>query len=179
MVIFYALIIGLAIRVVWMGLIIKHVSEPSDVQSAFIDLGLSVLWSSCNVGAKNPWESGDHYTWDEAKKKGLKMPTADEFEELLTKCQWSDWITDYEGHIGVNGYVVSGNGNSIFLPATGWKKSGGTLRYVGSYGLYWSSSLYSGDTDDARHLNFNYDRRFVHWYDRNYGFSVRAVRHRN
>ena len=43
MVIFYALIIGLAIRVVWMGLIIKHVSEPSDVQSAFIDLGLHRL----------------------------------------------------------------------------------------------------------------------------------------
>lgn len=180
--ILYALVGLLAIIVVWMGLNrepktdeLVSQSDTSVKQSAFVDLGLSVLWASCNLGANNPWESGDYYTWDDAKNNGLEMPTVEQFQELLTKCQWSDWITDYDGHKGVNGYIVSGNGNSIFLPAAGWKGSDGTLRGAGSDGFYWSSSLYSGGAV----LYFDSDRRAVLWDGRFGGFSVRAVRHRN
>ena len=35
------------------------------------------------------------------------------------------------------------NGNSLFLPAVGYRW-GGNLIYVGSYGYYWSCSLYTG-----------------------------------
>ena len=34
-----------------------------------VDLGLSVLWASCNVGAQNPWEYGDYYAWAETDPK--------------------------------------------------------------------------------------------------------------
>ena len=34
-----------------------------------IDLGLSVKWASCNVGANEPWEYGDLYSWGEVETK--------------------------------------------------------------------------------------------------------------
>ena len=34
-----------------------------------VDLGLSVKWATCNVGAKAPEESGDHYAWGETETK--------------------------------------------------------------------------------------------------------------
>ena len=33
--------------------------------SEFVDLGLSVLWARCNVGANSPEESGGYYAWGE------------------------------------------------------------------------------------------------------------------
>lgn len=29
----------------------------------YVDLGLSVKWATCNVGASNPWEYGGYYQW--------------------------------------------------------------------------------------------------------------------
>ena len=34
-----------------------------------VDLGLSVLWASCNVGATSPEEFGDKYAWGETETK--------------------------------------------------------------------------------------------------------------
>lgn len=34
-----------------------------------VDLGLSVKWASCNVGANRPEESGDYFAWGEVKPK--------------------------------------------------------------------------------------------------------------
>ena len=34
-----------------------------------VDLGLSVDWATCNVGAENPWESGDYFAWGEVEPK--------------------------------------------------------------------------------------------------------------
>lgn len=34
-----------------------------------VDLGLSVMWATCNIGAKNPQEYGDYYAWGETKTK--------------------------------------------------------------------------------------------------------------
>lgn len=35
----------------------------------FVDLGLSVMWATCNVGAKKPEAFGDHFAWGETKSK--------------------------------------------------------------------------------------------------------------
>ena len=68
-----------------------------------------------------------------------RMPTDAEWTELRYNCTWT-WTTQD----GVNGYLVSAsNGNSIFLPAAGYL-SGTNLKFVGTFGNYWSSSL---DTD--------------------------------
>ena len=67
-----------------------------------------------------------------------RMPTDDEWTELRTKCTWT-WTTQN----GVYGRKVTGpNGNSIFLPAAGYR-DGTSLDSAGSYGYYWSSSLYT------------------------------------
>ena len=34
-----------------------------------VDLGLSVKWATCNLGARTPYESGRYYAWGEAKTK--------------------------------------------------------------------------------------------------------------
>lgn len=34
-----------------------------------VDLGLSVKWATCNIGAKTPYERGDFYAWGEIKSK--------------------------------------------------------------------------------------------------------------
>ena len=99
-----------------------------------------------------------------------RMPTHEEQEELRTECTW-EWIAQN----GVYGRKVTGpNGNSIFLPAAGYR-FGSSLNNAGSYGLYWSSSLLTYYPSDAYCLYFYSD--YVGWSgdDRGYGFSVRPV----
>ena len=99
-----------------------------------------------------------------------RMPTVEEQTELRTECTWT-WTTLN----GVNGYNVEGpNGNSIFLPAAGYRYYS-DLYYAGSYGSYWSSSLGTDGSNNAYNLYFNSD--LVNWYFnyRYYGQSVRGV----
>ena len=35
----------------------------------YVDLGLSVKWATCNLGAEQPWEYGDSYAWGEVTTK--------------------------------------------------------------------------------------------------------------
>ena len=41
----------------------------SMLDSRIVDLGLSVKWASCNVGATQPWEYGGYYAWGETEEK--------------------------------------------------------------------------------------------------------------
>ena len=78
-----------------------------------------------------------------------RMPTKAEQDELRDNCTWTWTIQN-----GVNGYKVTGpNGNSIFLPAAGYRL-GTNLYDSGSYGYYWSSSLGSSYSSDAYYLYF-------------------------
>ena len=47
--------------------------EPDPIKplthKAQVDLGLSVLWADCNVGAENPWERGARIAWGETTAK--------------------------------------------------------------------------------------------------------------
>lgn len=53
--------------------------EPSSNKEAsgkvkgheYVDLGLSVKWATCNVGASSPEEYGDYYAWGETKTKDV------------------------------------------------------------------------------------------------------------
>jgi len=54
----------------------------------YVDLGLSVKWASCNLGASNPWEYGRYFswgdvagqTWDGTKWSGSGFSTAPNYE---------------------------------------------------------------------------------------------------
>ena len=101
-----------------------------------------------------------------------RMPTDAEWTELRTECEWT-WTTQNEK----NGYLVTGpNGNSIFLPAAGYRR-GASLDYAGSYGYYWSSSLLEYNSDYAWSVLFSSGGgvKSYGYYNRYYGFSVRPV----
>ena len=99
-----------------------------------------------------------------------RMPTIDEWDELLKNCDCT-WTTLN----GVNGYEVKAtNGNSIFLPAAGYRY-GDVLNGAGSLGGYWSSSLYKGNPSVALGAKFNSDNSDTFYGSRRYGLSVRPV----
>ena len=188
-----------------------------------VDLGLSVKWASCNLGASTPEEYGDYYAWGEIEtkenfnwetykyangdcdkltkychRKGYwydlgdpddktildpkddvahvklggdwRMPTNEEWTELRTKCTWI-WTTQN----GVKGRLVTGpNGNSIFLPAAGFRLNT-DLFGAGSYGYYWSSSLYTDYPGYAWGVYFFSATVRRGGTNRYYGQSVRPV----
>ena len=187
----------------------------------YIDLGLSVKWATCNVGANSPEDYGDYFAWGETTTKNTyswstykwcngssstltkyntnssygtidnitqldlsddaaranwggswRMPTDAEMTELRSNCTWT-WTTQN----GVNGYKVTSksNGNSIFLPAAGYR-GGSSLGNVGDYGYYWSSSSHTDIPLYAWRVYFNSSsvRRDGSTYRYN-GQSVRPV----
>jgi hypothetical protein len=99
------------------------------------------------------------------------MPTEAEFEEL-----YYNTTVAYTQQNGVNGILLTAdNGNSLFLPAAGYRY-GTSLNNAGSRGLYWLSSLY-GYPGGAWCLYFDYSGDY-YWSgcDRDNGLSVRPVR---
>ena len=99
-----------------------------------------------------------------------RMPTRAEQDELSNNCTWT-WTTQN----GVKGYKVTGdNGNSIFLSAAGYRDNS-NLGGAGSFGGYWSSSLYESKSYCAYELDFISGMYYWDYYDRYCGRPVRAV----
>jgi len=188
-----------------------------------VDLGLSVKWASCNIGASAPEEYGDWFAWGEVEPKenyswetykwcmgsestltkyctsadygydgftddktvldpeddaatvnwgdDWRMPTADEFSELVDECTW-EWTTLN----GVYGAKFTSNkegytNNWIFLPAA---LSADTSE--GLFGDYWTSSLVTYSPYFAYYLFFNqFSDNYLNSYYRYGGRSVRPV----
>ena len=102
-----------------------------------------------------------------------RMPSDAEWEELITSCTWT-LVKGYNG-TDKNGYEVksNANGNTIFLPAAGYRDD--RLNLASACGFYWSSSLYLEYTSGAWSLWFGSDyvnRDFNH---RGFGQPVRPV----
>lgn len=165
---------------------------PGDV----IDLGLSVKWASCNLGASNPHEAGNLYAWGETEAKSSftesnyahynsafdiyndigslisgnplydaataaygddwHMPNAFELNELVNDCQWEK--VEYRSKWG---YKVTGpNGNSIFLPYTG----------------YWSGTQSSNNTNGSTVLTTESKINANQSASRYQGLAIRPVK---
>lgn len=127
---------------------------------------------------KVDWKTRLYATDDVAAVKlggRWRMPTIAEIDELKDTRENASYKWEWKSINGHNGWEVAYlvNGNRIFLPAAGCR-SGTSLDYAGSFGYYWSSSLYR-DPGGAYSVYFNSDD--VHWYfiSRYYGFSVRPV----
>ena len=100
-----------------------------------------------------------------------RMPTYDDWEELYqnTTHTWTTWN-------GVNGRLfTASNGNSLFLPASGYF-DGNSLNLVGSDGNYWPSSLFTYDPTNAWRFDFGSDFYYMYYGSRSRGNSVRPVR---
>ena len=178
------------------------INPNSEEVHEYVDLGLSVKWATCNVGANKPEGYGDYFAWGETKPKDCysssnysyksnpttlpmsadaarvnwggswRMPTGYEQDELRIQCTWT-WTTQN----GVNGYKVTSkkNGKSIFLPAAGYRYGGGSPSVTDSAGDYWSSSLAPSNPNKAYYLCSRSD--LVSWgkSSRSWGHSVRPV----
>ena len=74
-----------------------------------------------------------------------RMPTQEEFSELLNSdnCTWAWTSQTTSSGSSISGYKVTSttNGNSIFLPASGYRNVSGLSNR--GYGYCWSSTLYS------------------------------------
>lgn len=201
------------------GSSVSVIQEVDYIDShTYVDLGLSVKWATCNIGASKPEKYGYYFAWGETSPKtdyslltykycrdtiltkycknlspeiddnkavldleddaahvnwgdSWRMPTKEEQDELRSMCTW-EWTKQN----GVNGYKVTSkiNGNSLFLPAAGYRGSGGRAN-VGSNGYYWASSISSDGSSYAYHLFFYSSLVLLNCSCRYYGLPVRPV----
>ena len=170
----------------------------------WVDLGLSVKWATCNVGASKPEDYGNYYAWgetntkssytiDNSKTRGKSMGDIKGNSNydaarakwggkwrLPTKTEMQELINKctwtWTTQNGVKGYKVTGpNGNSIFLPAAGCRR-GSSLYDAGSLGRFWSSSPSEGSGySDAYYLDFGSGGHLMSNFGRYYGLSVRSI----
>ena len=167
----------------------------------YVDLGLSVKWATCNIGAYSPSDYGDYFAWGEAETKlsydqnnsstfGKKscdffdaaakwgsvwrVPTRDEMRELIDNCKWQRETLDNH-----NGYKVTSklNGNHIFIPLAGIYE-GKLLKDVGLRGEYWLFD--PGDDNEVLCPEYSSCLRFFNGYtiggeNRYVGLPVRPV----
>ena len=168
----------------------------------YVDLGLSVKWATCNVGAGKPSDYGNYYAWGETSTKSTYTEENSKTYEKniddikgnsrydVARANWGgSWRlpTDAEAEELLNkckwtrttmggkaGFKVTGpSGNSIFLPSAG-KRVGSSLGCTGEEGHYWTSTPYEGDAYNAYSLGFGYIF-IVGGSGRDFGFSVRPV----
>lgn len=157
----------------------------------FVDLGLSVNWASCNVGAERPEEYGYYFAWGETSPKSSysKENSLTHNKEMYdisgnsaydaaranwgaparmpTKkefnelCEKCSWKR--KTYNDVHGMLVTGpNGNSIFLPAAGFC-IGTSLFGAGDdgQGYYWSSTPFEYIGYESCYLDF--DKNYYYW----------------
>ena len=185
-----------------------------------VDLGLSSLWSSVNLGATKETQSGKFYAWGETESKtsftkdnyaytipggegentyqwlgdesgvisgteydAVKvawggdwvMPTYYDLDELYELCKWEATTKS-----GVAGYKVTGpNGNSIFLPLTGYY-NGSELQYAGQYARYWAGTVRTlskkNEWGISYNLNINPENNVLLGTQRHWGAVIRPVK---
>ena len=159
-------------------------AQPAQYVAEPVDLGLSVRWATCNIGAFLPEQFGTYFAWGElaAKQKydwstyifandkrgktfkqyndsdkvtllqpdndaasvimekeptAWRIPTADEWMELCTRCRWEFCALN-----GVNGYKITGpNNNTIFLPASDEPVGKSKKKREMTACYYWSANL--------------------------------------
>ncbi|MDR1698298.1 MAG: fibrobacter succinogenes major paralogous domain-containing protein [Prevotellaceae bacterium] len=135
---------------------------------------------------KTDWNAtGDVTGWDKTTPGGTEwaeandpspegwcVPTREEIISLLDEERVrSEWTTQN----GVNGrkFIDKETGNSIFLPAAGYRvRDKGTLNSPGSYGNYWSSAPIG---IKERYLGFDSGVAAVGNYGSAYGRNIRPV----
>ena len=144
----------------------------SSTSASYVDLGLSIMWATCNVGASSPEEAGNYYAWAEKSTKSsyeednstsygvyrsdiTGNSSYDVATAMLggsyrmpTRAEAQELVDDctwtYTSLNGTSGYKITGpSGNSIFLPITGYYDYG-EISYD-AYGYYWTSTPYSLD----------------------------------
>ena len=167
----------------------------------YVDLGLSVKWATCNIGAFAPSDDGDYFAWGETKPKDkynkdnyssikVKEEIAGSSKYDAACVNWgSEWrlptIKECQELIDScswewtsmdkqPGYKVIGpNGKSIFLPVAGYREN---TTHIGNgiLGRIWCSIPY-GDGYRSYCLLFGKNFHKVNRELRSFGQNIRPV----
>ena len=171
----------------------------------YVDLGLSVKWATCNVGASSPEEYGDHYAWGETSTKSSYTPDNCETWEKrigdikgtsrdVAHVKWGgswrmptmaefDELLDSKNCTwtwttqgGHKGYKVTSKKNSnSIFLPAAGFRNGTSLYYREEGGYYWGFTPNEGNTQDAYYLYFNSGYHYTYWNYRFDGHTVRPV----
>lgn len=169
----------------------------------YVDLGLSVMWAKYNIGAEKETDGGimvgfgdqtfynhsvsnnDYTPWDcsgtdedivynlqidgNAVMKS-QTPTVAQIDELFANTKQEAAETD-----GVKGIrFTARNGNSIFLPVTGYRE-GDDVTTDGA-GYYWTGQVNEVNEDFAKILKVDVQNASISISQRHLGHAVRTVR---
>jgi hypothetical protein len=169
----------------------------------YVDMGLSVLWAKCNIGAETETESGilvgfgdqsfynrstsnDDYTpWDIAGTDDdvLANLQIDGEAKMKSKLPTEEQIQEliskttqaFVSEGGVDGVrFTASNGNSIFLPVAGYR-NGEELASDGS-GYYWTGTINLVNDAYGKTLKISDNGAVVGLSKRALGLNVRSVR---
>ena len=105
-----------------------------------------------------------------------RMPTNEELKELTENCEFN-WTEINE----VSGTKFTAkNGNFVFFPAAGYRYNSRISNSVGINGVYWSSSLFEEEDDDAYRFMLSTKSGYSFApIERRNGLSVRPVVNKN
>lgn len=116
--------------------------EGNDINGhEYVDLGLSVCWSSYNIGSSSKSGIGNYYSWYDASSEaskwggGWRLPTKEEFQELIDECTASSETVSGKHVLKITGP----SGKSIYMPLSGVIMSSG-VELLDSKGFYWSQT---------------------------------------
>ncbi len=171
----------------------------------WVDLGLTVKWATCNVGADSPEEYGDYFAWGEVLPK-------EEYTQANSVTYGDSTISDISGNPQYDAATANWGGawrmptykeiKEMYVYCTiEWtvqngvagqlftsKKTGKSiffpaagyidsteLFFPASYGRYWSAST---DIVSRSALHLTFDNQYADWCGRshrNVGLTVRPV----
>ncbi len=171
----------------------------------YVDLGLSVKWATCNMGASSPFDYGDYYAWGELQPKETyfekncityrqrmyKIGSDKKYDaarakwggswRLPSKREIKDLVKKCKWeqitHNGRKVFKVTGpNGNSIFLPTSGYRY-GNYLYFQNEVGFIWGELAVFDNLQDAYCLGFSTFNNDIKrgWSYRHYGRNIRPV----
>ena len=151
------------IRLVDLGLSVKWADRNIDAASE-TEKGGFYSWGETATKSTYSWKTYTHcngtaatcrdigsdisrnakYDRAYASNSTLCLPTAEQWEELFSRCTWTETTVG-----GMKGYNVKGpSGNSIFLPFSGWTYDGKNYE-IESNAYYWTSNNIDGDPSHA------------------------------
>lgn len=156
-----------------LGLVPQEKLEKSEGCFDWEKAKKNLIETDCGITlCRDDYFEGDkkHFTFDEAleieeeaKKHGFRLPTVVDFEKL-----YAYYGVDEDGDDTLERFV-----NELNFTYAGLY-NGSSLRYVGTYGVYWSSSVYS--TSNSYNLYFS--TTYVYPQNTNskdYGYALKFI----
>ncbi len=179
--------------------------EPDGTHNGYeyVDLGLSVKWAACNLGAATQNDHGNYYAWGHTGKTlDYTTDNCNSYDKAMddiagngkhdaARALWGgSWRMPTAAETqelidncaiawmtmdGVPGclFISMKNGNRIFMPAAGFRRNLNVFE-ANQEAYYWSSTPTEDNKESyALYFDNEYPQRIAHL--RNYGLPIRAV----